>query len=130
MALKLSFRCVLLLLFCSLLPQTAPYNGYPVFLIPGYTFAPFIVCDINDPFNTDLISGVEATLQMLTLERTVLVEGEDYYWECVSFMDMWVWFKDPEQNILSVGGITIKEERLRAGYLFGQVFLMFDSLIY
>ena len=90
---------------------------------------PDAVCNIDEPNDSDEIYGIEINLLKKIYDQVGWVEGEDFYYQCVSWGDGWSSI-DQDQNALWFPATTTNYERLSLGRVFAQVpfFFLFSLL--
>lgn len=94
----------------------------PQYMTIVTVWVPDMTCNSDDPNNSSLIYGIEINLLKNVYERVNWTEGQEYYYQCMSWPNDW-------DNILNNNealwypSITINSENLDSGFIFSQVLL-------
>lgn len=77
-------------------------------------------CDLDDPYNSSLIYGIEINLIKKVYTNLNWTEGEEYYFECMTWSQGWDRLYNYE-DALWFPSLTCNSERMGNGMKFAQV---------
>ena len=96
-------------------------SSIPRFIVSPYAF--FDRCDVDDPYNSSAMSGIEFNAVRDAFKIAGYIEGQDFIFECLPWPESTdaVYQEQPGDNVLGVIiGLPIIAEDMRNGFKYSQ----------